>query len=133
LKKRSVSAAAVVWPPIDSCGTSAREFWCCLFCEPTQSSPRWSFHQVRCYTAYIYKRKGLVNIVTSVFFFFGSASSWERSVGSLYHKFWKAQFEDPPHSKSLILSNYWQFQLFLFCFFNNQLLQMDWLTQLMGE
>lgn len=82
------------------------------------------------YSIYIQK-EGLVNIVTRVVVFIGSASSWERSVGSLYHKFQKAQFEDPPHSKSLILSNYWQFQLFLFVFLITSFLQMDWLTQLM--
>jgi predicted CDP-diglyceride synthetase/phosphatidate cytidylyltransferase len=31
----------------------------------------------------------------------------------------------------LILSNYWQFQLFLFVFLITSFLQMDWLTQLM--
>lgn len=76
------------------------------------------------------QKEGLVNIVTRDFFG-GSASSWERSVGSLYHKFQKAQFEDPPHSKSLILSNYLAISVISVCFFDNQLLQMDWLTQLM--
>lgn len=109
LKKSSVAAAVVVvvWPPIDSCGTSAREFWCCLFCEPTSHHPDDHFLKLDA-IQYIYTKGRISEHCNQGFFFlfFGSASSWERSVGSLYHKSQKAQFEDPPHSKSLILSNY---------------------------
>ncbi len=68
LKKRSV-AAAVVWPPIDSCGTSAREFWCCLFCEPTSHHPDGHFLKLDAIQYLYIQKEGKVNIVTSVLFF----------------------------------------------------------------